>query len=618
MSRPSLRLLLQGHDLDVLRNCAERWCGTAVPSNRERLLAAATAAMEDGAQALHRVAALPRKLQDLLEPFFGDGGSVHSVPDLLARFGRAFKSRFELDAALAALQREGFLFPAPKPAAPTNKGDAPCWAAPGELVAGVLACRRHRQSALKDVLTLQGYLDARHFRSRGGEPGSPDGNGASKAADHARKIYKLYTMESAIEQRLGKLPSHVGRAVDLALQRHGGLVSFAELQREQDDPGGVDADLLRKCLEECMLGTVAALPLARCGIQPVDDAVVVFHEVALHAIRRHGERNLPMVSESLSCGVDLVTNVGRFLRELQSSKVLFTAEGDLFKASQKRIAGLLLPIPGDVLSADAQLELLYRFCLHRRLIDRRGERALRPTPAGLAFDRAPLQEQVKLLLLHFVEDRSLPGEPFHQTRLRRLLLRLLRRAEPLLWQDVSILPFLTRNAYLAQLDTAQTEEFFAARFQGGGYTPTEGLQQLCWNLLTWVKKRLYPLGLVDIGRHGGRPVALRLSKLGAELLEAETAAKVVPVRSTIIVNPDFEIVLFPGDDEHDAVHAFDRFSRRIKSDQVHIFRLERAAVRQGLDDGLSLAEILQELNDRARVPIPQNVLYSLEDWAGRG
>ena len=30
--------------------------------------------------------------------------------------------------------------------------------------------------------------------------------------------------------------------------------------------------------------------------------------------------------------------------------------------------------------------------------------------------------------------------------------------------------------------------------------------------------------------------------------------------------------------------------------------------------GLDGAQIVQELTDRARVPIPQNVLYSLEEW----
>jgi hypothetical protein len=271
-------------------------------------------------------------------------------------------------------------------------------------------------------------------------------------------------------------------------------------------------------------------------------------------------------------------------------------------------------VPGGFLTADGALETIYRFCLQRRLIDRRGERALRPTPAGSGFESAPLADQVKMLLAHFVEDRGLPGEAFHHTRMRRVLLRLLRRAEPLVWQDVAVLPFLSRNAYLACLEARPTEEYFSARFQGGGYTPSESLQQMCWNLLAWVKRRLFPLGLVDIGMHQGRVTALRLSRLGAELLDAEPASKVGGTRSSVIVQPDFELLLFPGDDVHDVVHLFDRFAVRTKSDHVHQFRLDQASVRAGLADGLTGGQIVQELTDRARTPIPQNVLYSLEEW----
>ena len=89
---------------------------------------------------------------------------------------------------------------------------------------------------------------------------------------------------------------------------------------------------------------------------------------------------------------------------------------------------------------------------------------------------------------------------------------LLRRAAPLLWQDAAVLPFLARNAYLAQLDTHAAEEFFAARFQGGAYTPSESLQQMAWNLLVWIKRRLFPLGIVDVGTQGGRGTALRRSR----------------------------------------------------------------------------------------------------------
>jgi hypothetical protein len=616
MTRLSLRVLLQGAGEAAVRECLYRWCGAPCNDGKPSLAPAATA-MECEQRVQERLAALPRKLQDLLEPFFADGGALRSVQTLFAECGRHFKSRFELEASLAALHREAFVWHVKDKRWATF--DSPCWAAPSELVECVRACRARRQRLLQDALTLQGFLDARYFRERGEANGS-NGKGAkddAKARDHARKIYKLYTMESSMAQRLQKLPTAVAAIVDAVLQMHGGIATWDDVLREVELPDPPDLALVGKCLAEAMLGTTTSLDLARIGIQPLERAVVVFHEVALHAIKRRGEEHRPLVSEELACRGDLATNVGRFLRELQQSKVLFTAEGDLFKASAKRIAGTLLPVPGGFLSADALLEAIFRFCLHRRLIDRRGERSLRPTPAGHEFDRAALAEQVKMMLAHFVEDRTLHGEPYHHTRMRRVLLRLLRRALPMQWQDVAVLPFLARNAYLAQLETAPTEEFFAARFQGGGYTPGESLQQMCWNLLVWVKKRLFPLGIVDIGMHQGRVTALRLSRLGAELLDAEPAAKVGGTRSSVIVQPDFEVLVFPGDDVHDVVHLFDRFAHRTKSDHVHQFRIDEASIRSGLADGMSRAQIVQEITDRARVPIPQNVLYSLEEWTQR-
>jgi hypothetical protein len=622
MSRLSLRLLLQGAASDALKECLTRWRppadGEALPTGAalgRHVTQVVAAAMEDEVRVLERINLLPRKLQDLLDVFFKDG-DVRELQPLFQEFGSNFKSRFDLEASLAALHREGFLWPV-KDKRWATLGSA-CWAAPSELVECIRAYRNKRQRQLQDALTLQGFLEARYFRNRAenGKSGKAEGKTAeAKAADHARKIYKLYTLESAMSQRLEKLPTNVRSVVDAVLTRFGGLACLDDVVREVELKQAPDLELVGKVLEESMLGMATSLDLTRIGIQPVDRAVVVFHEVALWAIRRRGETQPPQVDTELVAGVDFATNVGRFLHELQDSKVLFTAEGDLFKASAKRIAGLLLPVPGNFVDAEAMLDLVYRFCLQRRLIDRRGERALRATPSGTAFDRAGLAEQTKQLLAHFVEDRTTPGEPYHHTRMRRVLLRLLRRAEPMVWQDVTVLPFLTRNAYLAQLDSGATEESFAARFRGGGYTPSESLQQMCWNLLIWIKKRLFPLGLVDIGMHGGRVTALRLSRLGAELLEAEPASKVGGTRCSVIVQPDFEVLVFPGDDVHDVVHLFDRFARRTKSDHVHQFRIDQDSFARGLADGLSGAAILQALTDRARAPIPQNVLYTIEEWS---
>jgi hypothetical protein len=256
MTRLSLRSLLQGAGEGPVRDCVFRWCGAA-DANDKPTLAKAAAAMEDEPRVAARIGALPRKLQDLLEVFFADEGAIRSVQVLFGECGKHFKSRFDLEAALAALQREGFVWHV-RDKRWANL-DSPCWAVPGEMVETVRQSRQKRQRQLQDTLTLQGFLDARFFRERAEQSGAGSGNGKAgkaaeqKAGDHARKIYKLYTMESAMAQRLGKLPAPVRTLVDAALHTHGGIASIDDLLRETDLADAPDLALVGKCLEEAIL-----------------------------------------------------------------------------------------------------------------------------------------------------------------------------------------------------------------------------------------------------------------------------------------------------------------------------------------------------------------------------
>ena len=420
-------------------------------------------------------------------------------------------------------------------------------------------------------------------------------------------------LPQSIESRIKALPAATRELFWSALLDHGGFLPLCELTASEG--GKFDVDLQRRALEEALLGTIAPLPLARVGVQPAE-TVVLFHEVVLHGLQSQSERHPIAVDQALVCGIDLATNLARFLHEFAASEVQFTSEGRLYKASEKRIAKGLLALPGGFLDPEAMTSWLYKFSLQRRLIDRRGARALGVTSQGHAFEKLPLPKKLESLLGFAIEERDLVGEPFHQVRLRRYFLKLLKRAHPEQWHELLFLPFLARAAYLPTLDADGVRAFFASRASQGPFSPIETIQSLVWNLLAFVKKRLYPLGIVDLGIVAGRPVALRLSKLGFDLLRESSSSKVARERTTLIVNPDFEILVFPGDDLHDVLHSLDRFARRSKSDHVHHFQLTEQTAHSGITGGLTHAQILQELLERARAPLPQNVLWTLADWCG--
>ena len=609
MSPFSLRTLVRDLSEQEVRSIQQRWTdrrnGGDGELARPRVVSRLADEMGDEERVQTRLKELPEKLAGLVEGLLEEPDHAGDLRGIHQAHGEAFRSRYELEASLVALTREGFVFPARR-----REQDETRYAIPGELATCIRALRRRQQVELRGTLSLKGFLHARYYSN---DKGGDDGEELSA---QARRVYKIYLMESSIRSRVSGLPEGVQRVFERVLVTYGGLMPVGDLERiAAEEEVDVDVDLVKKCLEDAMLGTVAPLRVARFGLEPIERAVVVFYEVALARLQTWGDdHGEPQIDEAISAGVDLLTNVGRFLRDVANTKVQFTVEGQLYKASARRIVKGFLQMPGGYMPPETQARFIYAFSRSRRLIERSGERALRLSSGGLDFEHHSLHEKLNALLAFAVEERAPQGEHFHQVRLRRILLRLLRRLEPEQWYEALFVPFLARNGYLGKLDELRVEEFFAARFKGGGYVPTETVQQVCLHLLDFVKRRLYPLGLVDLGLREGRPVAIRLSRLGAELLGAVDATEVGGHRSSVVVNPDFEIILFPGEDEHEAVHALDQFCERLKTDHIHHFRISRQSVQSALHEGVALSHIVQELSDRSRAPLPQNVVFSLEDW----
>jgi len=147
--------------------------------------------------------------------------------------------------------------------------------------------------------------------------------------------------------------------------------------------------------------------------------------------------------------------------------------------------------------------------------------------------------------------------------------------------------------------------------------PHEDVQRMAWNLVSWVRHRLYLLGIVDLGYDkSGRPVAMRLTRIGARLLGiSDSAPEAAPRVGTLVVTPDFEVVLFPTGDDGELVHDLDRFCTRGASGAVMHFRIDDRSVHRALSEGMFLRRILNTLENHSRTPVPQNVLYSIRDWA---
>jgi hypothetical protein len=528
--------------------------------------------------------------------------------DLLNARNLAYMSTYDLQASLAVLGRHALLVE-------TRSGGADsfgqrAWTVPQDVGDAILRQRRARRRGIFDAFTLRGHIDRLYDDPSRSQRTPPS---------RIRELYKLYANEAAAVARVERLPEGLRQLVEKTIVEFGGILPRGLFDRmEMREPW--DGRRWGHLLEESLVGTVERLELGRYGIQHNDETLIIFNEVALAWLRRvavPGDPDRPFEESSL--GVDLASNLSRFMAYVVEHDVRFTVRGEIFKTTERRIQEELLPNPGRELSRADVLSFLYGFARGQRLIESTGERTFALTAAGREWEARSLESKLRALLEHSIEERDLPGEHHHQVRMRRILMRLLKRVEPMVWYDLMYVPFLARNTYLCSLDDLAVDEYFAQRFHGGSYTPMDDIQRLSWNLAGWVRQRLYLLGVVDLGYDkSGRPVAMRLTRTGARLLGVEgDTPEGAPQVGSLVVTPDFEVVLFPTGDDGELIHDLDRFCTRDKQGGIMSFRISERSVQRALHEGMYLRRILSTLEMHSRTPVPQNVLFSVRDWAAR-
>ena len=577
--------------------------------------------MGDAARVEERVGALGRRLGSVIDSLVGAPRYQRSWAELARTPGLASLSPYELEALLTSLQRRGLVV----------EGDERRFESFGERVLGLplelgdglLRRRNEGRGSLFSILSLHGHLD--QLNATAEQKGERDGH---RPPRRLRELYKMYAQETACTARIERLPEGLQGLVEKAILEFGGILPKSLFERT-DSVLHWNARRWRLILEQSLVGTVRELDLSRHGIALRDETVVVFNEVALAWLRRVAVPSDPdRPHEEISAGIDLASNISRFLTYLAEHGVRFTVRGEIFKTTEKRILQHLIPKTGRELSRDDVLRFIFRFARHAGLIDRTGNRTFAVTARGREWEALSLLEKQRRLLDYTQAERSFAGEPLHQLGMRQLFLRLLKRIEPLVWYDLMYLPFLARNTYLLNLEDGKAEELFAERSQAGRLPTLEDPQRLAWNLIRWARERLYLLGIIDLGYDkSGRPVAMRLTGAGARLLGLEHvgaengSAPPVPVpeqaTASLVVTPDFEVVLFPTGDDGELIHALDRFCVREKQGALLHFRITQDGVERALRGGLGLGEIVRVIETHARTPVPQNVAFSLKDWALR-
>lgn len=114
----------------------------------------------------------------------------------------------------------------------------------------------------------------------------------------------------------------------------------------------------------------------------------------------------------------------------------------------------------------------------------------------------------------------------------------------------------------------------------------------------------------------GEPQRFRLTTLGQHImLGAPLLLDQTPVTSRVIVQPSFEVVVVDATNNWSLLAQLDVFAERRALDRAATFQLTQPALLRGLDQGWTGQRVIETLEAACGTPLPQNVRYSLEEWA---
>ncbi|HEX6797165.1 MAG TPA: helicase-associated domain-containing protein [Ktedonobacterales bacterium] len=113
------------------------------------------------------------------------------------------------------------------------------------------------------------------------------------------------------------------------------------------------------------------------------------------------------------------------------------------------------------------------------------------------------------------------------------------------------------------------------------------------------------------------PDLFMVTEQGAEVLHSELSASRQPSSKALVVQPNFEVLLM--EPYMPALYQLVRIATLEQAGRVSRFTLTREALARGLGAASASAdEVIAFLERHSQKPLPQNVVYTLRDWARQG
>lgn len=620
----ALEVALEHKDEREISELLSFWDSRQSELQGERGVAELRRRMSNEKTVRKRVKFLSKKLVDLLKFFLRGNGYRADLAHVTGSQSFSYLSPFELKAAVNALIKRGFLFDSNghaqngKGCSTNGNGNGKArdntFLVPCELGDVLQAFIWDDDRTVEEIFSLKGQLARLVDRRDLDALVKRLVPGAEGAESHAHAA-ELLSRTDIVEKRLAGIPDTYRPLLKLVVETYGGITPRTVLQKNHKGLARWDRKELQELLEGQLMGTVRHVSLGEFGIHQFDEAVVIYAEL-LPALRELLSDPPPRIDHVRSLGVDLISDISAFLSYIEHNPIKLTLSGKVYRTAVRKLEDSFILARTSGFPGDWLFQYLFDFCMSQSMIARGEKRSVKLTIKGRSWDRTPLETKLSRLLKFSCGNWTSTQEPFHGSQLLDLYLDAIRKLPLSEWVDINAPAFDARSAYLANLDIFGVRDRFQSRFQFAQQTGMRDPHQLALELTAWARHRLVLFGMVDVGEQDGKPATMRLTSLGAKALglEVEDGAGVV---APLIVNPDFEVILFPDGSSYDLITELDRFAERTSSDSAYRYRLTAASIEKAVAEGLEPATILKTLSEHCRVDVPQNVIYSIGQWAGK-
>ena len=428
------------------------------------------------------------------------------------------------------------------------------------------------------------------------------------------------------------------------VMKKGGKAALKEIRRELALADGAIRDAVREMRDTFLLHEGHDQAGQRVLFVPGD---IVRGHIAM-PLRENAPKlvSVPTPLHSRNAEYALAWDILGLLAFIEQNDIILNqSDMRMPKRTRARMLGLLIGNGEDAALNELRLDFIYHMMARLHLIRRRDTR-LTVSDKGRQWTKLSFAEQTARLYSFWTGDHSW-REPFqldvpffgptNLAPLRQRLSSWLNDAQPDVWYSMDSLqarvqaldPHIIRGVQQKitgaarptdlsgwyQIEAHMLNALFATTLYwlGAGAIDSGADKPVAPETTTGEGRSSAPKSTQRVG-NGPRILNFSITELGAWLFGLPDAPMPVQHEPAILIQPTFEVLVFQS--SAPLVFMLNRIASLVRADRVAVYQLNRDALLRTLDTtDLSISDIIAFLSRANKRDLPQNVLYSLNDWA---